>query len=303
MGIKMGPGALYLRFHQKFGHGLRVAWYRDVIRKRILKTPPIRNLTDDRCEIHAFTSMMDWLNLVWALKSFYRYSKRRYGLCIHGDGTLAGSELEELKVHFPDARIVHRHKADDLVLHKLKDFPRLQEFRRNNLLAPKIVDFVSYLQSDRMLVFDSDILFFSEPTTLIQRIESEDYRLNTFISDFQSAYTIDPVKAEHLLNFKVLPCFNSGLGLAHKDSIRYDWLEEFLALPGITEGYFWRIEQTLYALCSSRYGFEPLPEEYTLYLDEGICNRPFRHYVGSIRHLMYKEGIRKLYKAGFLSVT
>lgn len=297
----MGLGALYLQAHQKFGHGLRVAWYRDVIRPRILKTPPIVNLTDDRCEIHALTSMTDWMNLVWGLKSFYQFSGRQYRLCIHEDGTLDKYVLEQLKIHFPDIRIVKREEADAFVLNELSDFPQLQEFRRNNLLAPKIIDFITYLQSDRMLVFDSDILFFNEPTVLLNRIEAKDYKFNTFNSDIQSAYTIDPDEVEQLLNFKVLPCFNSGLGLAHKDSIRYDWLEEFLDLPGITKGHFWRIEQTLYALCSSRYGTEPLPEEYTLYLEKGIGNRPFRHYIGAIRYLLYKEGICKLYKTSFLA--
>jgi len=35
----MTPDALVLSFCQKFGHGLRVAWYRDVVRPRILQRP------------------------------------------------------------------------------------------------------------------------------------------------------------------------------------------------------------------------------------------------------------------------
>jgi len=34
----MTPDALVLSFRQKFGHGLR-AWYRDVVRPRILQRP------------------------------------------------------------------------------------------------------------------------------------------------------------------------------------------------------------------------------------------------------------------------
>jgi hypothetical protein len=297
----MGLGAYYQRVSQKFGHGLRVAWYRDVIRPRILQTSPVCNLTDDTCEIHALTCQSDWLNLLWGLKSFYRYSNRHYKLCIHEDGSLDAVDVSHLQTHFPDARIIRRSDADKLVFKCLENYPRLLDFRQKNLLAPKIVDFVTYLQSDRMLVFDSDILFFSEPTILLQRIESNNYHLNTFNSDFASAYTVNPDEVERLMNFKVLSCFNSGLGLAHKNSIRYDWLEEFLTLPGITDGHFWRIEQTLCALCSSRFGTESLPDEYSLYLNKGIGNRPFRHYVGEIRHLMYKEGISKLCKTGLLS--
>ena len=48
----MGLGALYLRLHQTFGHGFAAAYYRDMVRPRILQTPPIRQTTDKSCEIH-----------------------------------------------------------------------------------------------------------------------------------------------------------------------------------------------------------------------------------------------------------
>ena len=64
-----------------------------------------------------------------------------------------------------------------------------------------------------------------------------------------------------------------------------------MALPGILDGHFWRIEQTLFALCSSRFGVELLPDEYAVSLKPGLGTRCFRHYIGTIRHLMYGEGI------------
>jgi hypothetical protein len=69
-------------------------------------------------------------------------------------------------------------------------------------------------------------------------------------------------------------------------------------LPDI-RSHFWRIEQTLFALCSSRYGVELLPEPYDVHLGEGIKG-PVRHYVGAVRHLMYKQGVRKLVRDGML---
>jgi hypothetical protein len=53
-------------------------------------------------------------------------------------------------------------------------------------------------------------------------------------------------------------------------------------------------------LCSSRFGVELLPDEYTLWLAPGVGDRCFRHYPGAIRHLMYGEGIARLVKDGFL---
>jgi hypothetical protein len=299
--MKLTPGALWLRLNQKFAHGLRVAWYRDVVRPRILNTPPIADTSDHRYEIHVLTSRHDWLNLIWGLKSFYAASGRRYALCIHEDGTLDPFALSSLQRHFPTARIIRRQEADQRLAHELRGFPRSAQFRKENLLALKVFDFIAFLQADRMVLFDSDLLFFDEPTAYLSRLEDGNYRLNAFNADCDSAYTIDAEAVQARLGFELLARVNSGFGIVHRDSIRLEWIEEFLALPGLTEGHFWRIEQTLYALCSSRYGAELLPQEYEVSLQAGIPPRVFRHYVGAIRHLMYGEGIAHLVHERFLN--
>lgn len=298
--IRLTPGALWLRFHQTFGNGVRVAWYRDVVRPRILRTPPVDQTNDTRCEIHVLTSRHDWLNLVWTLKSFYAASGRRYALCIHEDGSLDEFALSSLRLHFPAARIVRRQEADAKLTSELRRFPRSLEFRLTNLLAPKIFDFVAFLQSDRMALFDSDLLFFDEPTAYLRRIEDPRYRFNTFNSDCDDVYTVDRLGVRPQVGKEVIERINTGLGLVHRNSINWEWTEEFLALPGLKEGHFWRVEQTLFALCSSRFGVELLPPEYTVCLDAEITPRIVRHYVGAIRHLMYGEGIAHLVNEGFL---
>jgi hypothetical protein len=298
--MRLTPGALWLRFSQRFGHGFRTAWYRDVVRPRILSTAPIKDTSGSSGEIHVLTSSDDWLNLVWSLKSFYLMSGRRYAVCIHEDGSLDDSTVALLHKHFPTARIIRRKDADARLADVLRLFPRSLEFRKTNLLSPKVFDFVTYLESERMILFDSDLLFFAEPKIFLQRVENPGYRRNTFNGDCRDVYTVDPVIARTRSGLEVLPRVNSGFGLVHRGSIRWEWTEEFLALPGMLDGHFWRIEQTLFALCSSRYGAELLPDEYSLRLVPGIGGRCFRHYNGAIRHLMYAEGIAHLVKDGFL---
>lgn len=295
----MSIGSLVLQFHQKYEHGLQTAYFRDTVRFRILKTEPIAQTDDRTCEIHVLTCSKDWLNLVWTLKTFYHYSNRRYALCIHDDGTLTKSDRESLQHHFPNARIIDRASADARIFTELEAYPRCLEFRCSNHLAPKVFDFASYLESDRMLLLDSDILFYRSPIELLQRIEDPDYLLNAVNSDIANAYTVDPKIVQEKCGFEMIQKFNSGLGLIHQASLNLDWIEEFLSLPNII-GHFWQIEQTLYALCSSRFGAELLPSAYTVRLDHGIGSSPSRHYVGAIRHLMYGEGIRQLVRQGFL---
>lgn len=297
LGWYLSLGSLLLRFRSALRTGARAAYWRDCVRPRILRTPPI--VTEDpACEVHVLTSAKDWLDLTWALKSFYRYSHRSYALCIHDDGTLPDLALRTLATHFPAARIISRKQADAEVLPSLAAFPCCLNFRRTNLLAPKVFDFPFYLRSERMLLLDSDVVFFAEPVELLRRIEDAEYRKNAVNGDVASAYTVTSEAAAQA-GVALLERFNSGLGLIHKQSLRLDWLEEFLALPGVL-GHFWRIEQTLFALCSSRFGTELLPPEYDVHLTGSVGNSPARHYVGAIRLLLYREGIRKLVRAGFL---
>ena len=292
-------GRLVLCVRQKFGHGLRVAYFRDFVRSQILTTAAVEGLTDGCCEIHVFTSQQDWLNLVWALKSFYWASGRRYKLCIHEDGTLDATARREITQHFPDARIIDRDRADNNVLPTLAGFPRCLEFRRTNHLSPKLFDFWNYLDAERMLLLDSDVLFFDEPKELLRRIEDPAYRFNSVNADVTTAYTVNQADVTSAFGFELPDKFNSGLGLIHRDSLRVDWIEEFLGLPGIL-GHFWRIEQTLFALCSARFGVELLPAEYRISLEPGIAGCVAKHYVGAVRHLMYSEGMAKLKQSGLL---
>jgi len=296
----MSLGSRVLKFRQKFGHGLRVAYWRDVVRPRILRTAPVTDLVDDRCEVHALTCGADWLNLIWTLKSFYAASKRRYKLCIHEDGTVGGSAVDILAKHFPSARIIQRCESDPRLAAKLSAYPRTQEFRETNLFALKLLDPVEYLEARCILLLDSDILFFEAPDVLLQRADDPSYGLNCFNPDVDTGYTITPDMARALFGVEMEPRLNAGLGLVQPQSVRLDWIEEFLSAPAVPGGYFWRIEQTLVALLAARYGLEMLPWEYRVHLGRGIGHSPCRHYVGAVRHLMYSEGMRRLVREGFL---
>jgi len=291
------PGRAVHLAREKFGNGWRTAWYRDVVRPRICGLRSFTETTDDAREIHVLTSQSDWLNLLWALHSFYHASQRHYALCIHDDGTLTSAAAEQLQAAFPNARLISRRESDRRLGDLLAPYPRCSEFRATNRLALKIFDFVAFLRADRMMLLDSDILFFKCPEALLAAIENGSSQ-NMLNRDWGNGYSIDVTQAS--FDFHVPLRINSGLGLIHRESIRYDWIEDFLAIPGILSHHH-RIEQTLFALCSSRFGVDMLPAEYDVHLGPTKAGVPCRHYTGPIRHLMYSEGIRRLVRNGFLN--
>lgn len=236
-----------------------------------------------------------WLNLMWTLKSFYPATGRRYVLCIHDDGSLPDEARAQFQLHFPLCQMLERSQSDFVVINELEGYPNCLAFRKSNHVAPKVFDFRHFVQSDRMLLLDSDILFYADPAELTRRTEDPEYVLNSVNGDVACAYIVDPEVVLKRCDVKMQERFNSGLGVIHRDSLNLDWIEEFIGLPEII-GHFWRIEQTLYALCSSRFDTELLPPEYDVFFEGPLGDRPVRHYVGAIRHLMCSEGIRRLHR-------
>ena len=283
-------GKLLYRYRTQFGHGFRTAWQRDVVRWRVLETPPVRGLTDSSCEIHVLTCERDWLDLIWCLKSFFSVSEARFRLCVHDDGSVRPEGLSALASHFPDARIIRRSEADETVGRMLRDHPRCNALRRSNNLSLKVFDFLAYLESDRLFLLDSDILFFRRPTVLLQRLTDRAYACNSLNRDWGMGYSVDPQTVRASLDFPFQSGINSGLGLIHKASYDLGDFERWLEIPGILS-HPHRIEQTLVGLASSKFGHEFLPEEYDVLTQGTRANEIVKHYTGPIRYLMYREGL------------
>lgn len=294
----MRPGVLLYRLRKRFEGGLRASWFRERVRPRILQTPSLLLPQTSDYEIHVLTSNDDWLNLIWALKSFLHYSRARVALCIHEDGTLPPEARDILTTHFVGARCISRSQADAEVLPTLTEFPQCQNFRRENNLSLKVFDLRHYAQASRILLLDSDVLTFEKPEALLESLHDASTP-NRFNRDIADAYTSERDALTNELGFEVAPRFNSGVCTIRPESMRLDWIEEFLSSP-LLDGHFWRIEQTLFCLCSCRFGCEPLPDSYDVVLQDGFDGKPLKHYVGAIRQRMYAEGIRHLMQQDFL---
>lgn len=296
--MPLGIGAWIYRLRRRFRGGVRATWFRERVCPKILLTPSILLPLDSRYEIHMLTSAGDWLLLMWALKSWFHCADETAAVCIHEDGTLTDKMVETLETHFPGARIIRRTDADREVLAGLAEFPWSKAFRNSNNLALKVFDTIHYANADRLLLLDSDVLFFRRPAHLLDVLRTPD-ATNWFNRDVADAYTADRSHLEAAFGFPVVKRFNSGLCVLDRKSLDLATIERFLPHDSLN-GHFWRIEQTLFALCSSQYGAQSLPEGYDVTLTPGVLNRVCKHYVGVIRNDMYREGMRHLAREGFL---
>ncbi len=286
------PGLLWLRLSSFFAGGLGAVYHREVTRKSILQSEPVETSATGIAELHVLTGGVDWLNAMWALKSFYHASQEPFPLVVHDDGTLPMPALEALAFHFPQARIIGRGEADVEMRKVLSGHPRCWSFRQSNYLAQKVFDLQFYLRSPRMLLFDSDLLFFRRPDTLIQRLIDPSYQLNSVNRNWALyGYALPRNAMREKFGINVCDGFNSGLGVVQNGVLNIDWIEEWLGDNEMRSGHPHRIEQTLIAMCCCRTGCELLPREYDVYDGPTDFSRPVRHYIRPVRPLMYSEGI------------
>lgn len=290
----------YLRLR----HDLKAAWMHGIpyIRGRMaserlpspfrdaaLKSLPVE------AEAHILTSYRDWKMALWAIHSLIKFANGGIEIAIHDDGTLPECARRQFCSHFPSARIISIAEADSRVSTVLKGHKRMLHLRKRLKHFHKLTDFALFCTQKRMIVMDSDVLFFREPRELLAGPTGPVPHL--FARDLWSTYDT-PCNANILPPLADRIC--CGLGNVHRDSLDFDRMESYLALAGLDLDRcdIW-IEQTLWALECAASGFEYLSGDYAITLGPGIGGLVSKHYIGGpSRDYFFIEGIDAVKQSG-----
>lgn len=247
-------------------------------------------------EVHLLTCAGDWLCAAWTLASFVHFTQHRWHLVVHDDGTLPAQARSTLRQLFPALEIIARAEANAAMSLQLAQFPRCAAYRAAHPLALKLLDCALLSQTDRLILLDSDILFFQRPTEVMQWVREE--REGCFFNpDFQNAYCLSPEEAQSRLGTPLWPRVNTGLSLFVREAVDLAFCERCLGDEALLdpESIAWR-EQTLLALCASRWGQGGLlSERYEVTFNPRMAEDAVtRHYVGAMRRWFLSEGVRRL---------
>ena len=278
--------------------GLPHAWRRRQVQRQILNTPPTRTSPSGPTEVRVLTWRRDCIDVIWALKSFYHFSGVDYPLYIH-DGGLTSAQHGLLAQHFPDAQIISATDADSAITFELerRDLSRCLAYRLRNVTTRKLFDFFLLSKRDYLVSIDSDIVFFSEPALL--RIPSQGISKNRYNKDEKYWYSLDLDELEANFGIRPLALVNSGLSVIRRESINFESIEEWLRHPKLFEDR-WVTEQTLHALCSTRYGIELLPDQYCVSTKPGLTgDMVCKHYPGFFATYITRRAWRISSRAAF----
>jgi hypothetical protein len=297
----ISPGRLWWLLKRDLKRGWDASYHDYKTKPRITKWSwPFWNDAPMPIPVHVLTGEKDWLLCAWMLASFFHHTEQTWNVVIHDDGTLTEEIRGELVRLFQTARIIPRAQADATLDRVLKPLPFSYEYRGMHPLALKVFDMPYYCESDRLIVLDSDVLFFNHPREIMDWAGSGAKEC-WFNEDVAEASLISEQDAWEDLNVKLWPRVNSGLCLITKEAIDFEFCERALGETSILKAMMWRVEQTLFALCASRYGIDGkgglLPKRYEVSL--GRHSSPdciARHYVGAVRDRFYGEGLKRLGK-------
>jgi len=260
----------------------------------ILATSPQACDPDSPLKVWLLTGRRDMLMALWALKSLIWSSHRKWDIWIADDGTLDASSRGLLKDHLHGAHILESGDMTIATMAGLEGYPKCRALRNEFIFARKLFDPYFMVPSGRYLVMDSDILFFSNPCEIVDALSEPQNQPNYFCRQAGVLSLFTPTEAEALIHREVMKDCNSGVSIINKESIDLSLMERALSETGAL--FRWRhiLEQSLYALLSSRYGYRFLPSAYQVHMgdakapDNVICT----HYVATMRDQFYAQGVR-----------
>lgn len=290
----------WVRFQELRREGFAAAYRRRQLQAPILDTPPLRTAAVGPVEVRVLTWRRDWVNLVWALKTYYHFAGVDYPLAIH-DGGLLPWQAAALRRHFPDARFLPVAEADARFPAELRrrGLTRSAEYRTRNVSTRKLFDFFLDGTADYVVCIDSDIVFFRRPDLLI--VPPGGIGRNRYNEDDGFWYSMTVDELEAAFGVRVPARVNSGLAVVRRESIDFAAVDRYLEHPKLFADP-WVTEQTLHALLSTTYGLEFLPPTYRVGGPPGLTpDLVCKHYPGTHRPLLYTEGMRHLLDGGLIA--
>jgi hypothetical protein len=264
-------------------------WNQNIVRKaadrRVLNTPAqITGRDNPDFEIHILLGKKHVGMSLWAIKSFLHWAGKSYSVVLHDDGSLSDENIKTIHQHLVNSTVISRADADVLMAEKLVAFPNAYQYRFSRLgsIAPhgkasvfslKLLDFSLMSNSSKILVLDSDVLFFNKPDAIINWINDP--------ADRDCLYCFElyvPIRdaRNRIIRFdrkpEVPPGFNSGLICFDRSAFDLARLDEWLGANRELAETVYTFEQRAYnQLVKTSGKHRPLPETYSFNYNSHDC--------------------------------
>lgn len=256
-----------------------------------LKLPDYKRVNG--VEIHILCKKGDSNMLAWSLASFINTS----GICpkvvVHEDGSFNEDTTKKLELKFPELTVLSLKKANELIKKVTGLSPKFLEYREGgHKLIYKLVDIFLLSQSEKVMVLDSDVLFFERPQEILEFINSNsDY--DSLVSKHDGTYNLK-MSDDYLKKYDILKNhadrMNSGIILYVKRKLEINkLLEYFENTQRRPDDYF--VEMSGWGCLIAQVRFKFLPSEQYSIKSKPNHNTIAKHFTNPRRHEFYIYGI------------
>lgn len=289
------------RIKYRLQNGTR-SFFRRRIRKRILALLPRYEYVTDQNDatLHMLVCRRDHEMAIITASLFNRQVGRGHRFVFHDDGTITEDIAKKFSHYLPGTTMVRREKADSVAAEQLNAYPRIQEFRRSQIMALKLIDAKLWGQGERIGYVDSDILFLKYPKEFLNTLKSA-RDVNYFNRDIADAYVLERTTIERALGYGPAARVNAGLWVMNAADIDLDKIENWLVQPLFSAFRAdYRLDQTFISMLAqlSESGVGYFPEGYDVDMSKDVSTSICKHYVGRIRYGYELEGLRYLLDSG-----
>jgi hypothetical protein len=258
--------------------------------------PVLQKIGSPPLEIHFLSGSKFWYQTCFCVWSMQRTSPVALRPVLYNDGTLSEEQAASIRVLFPQISLTP-YEEIEARLDQFLPRGRYGSLRERRLVYPhlrKLTD-IHAGTCGWKLVLDSDMLFFREPTFLLNWLRAPD--LPCHMLDVASCYGYPPELLEELAGTPLPQRLNVGVCGMQSDAIDWDRLEFWCRNLILRAGSHYLLEQALTAMMLAGVACRVAPEkDYVALPSRAEAQRPgavLHHYVAESKAWYFRYAWRQ----------
>ena len=257
--------------------------------------PRLEYTPDPDLELHTICSGKYIWMFAWMVRSFVATSGLKPMVVIHDDGNMDQATVDLILSKFPNTTIMLREETTQRIL-AMPGVPQIiKDVRKNcHFFLDKLVNSIIFSKAKRVIISDSDILYFGRPTEVIDFVNGTSGvdALTQQSSEAGAPYDLrmdDYYMQKYNLHEKRVWMMNGGYLMLDREKLNMDQLVEYFEHVQMPyTDYF--IEMSGWACILGQLNFKFLPPERYMIKNRPHANTAMKHFTSPRRYEMFAYG-------------
>lgn len=268
---------------------------RDKMKAAANDLPPVLSHSDG-FPVYFLTGANYLYQTLFCIQSLARVTQEKFHFILVDDGSFTTSHLQQIARQLPGAECISHDQINDYLQSSLpaEEYPALNQKRKVYPHIKKLTDIYALPGNDWKLVLDSDMLFWQNPTEIIEWLKNPAQPLHML--DCVESYGYSHKLMSALCGSEVPDLLNVGaIGLNNR-VINWTDIESWIQEMEAKEGFSYYLEQALTAMIVGNKPATVLGRErYCVNPDTLNDNKAaLHHYVDLSKKIYFNQAWQKL---------